>query len=94
VETDSDNRRIARKNLCIVFLHSNGREFQSRMAHGTTGTDFSCKRREPQGRAQQKRWQMRPNLQRPRLEYRALRSQFIDINNHLILRYYFVTIRF
>jgi hypothetical protein len=64
------------------------------MAHAMTGTDFSCERREPQRRAQQKRWQMRPNLQRPRLEYRASRSQLIDINNHLILRYYFVIGRF
>ncbi len=28
VETDSDNRVSAKKNLRIVFLHSNGREFQ------------------------------------------------------------------
>jgi hypothetical protein len=42
----------ARKNLCIVFLHSDGRKFQSRMAHGMTGTDNSdCERREPQQRA-------------------------------------------
>ena len=64
------------------------------MAHGMTGTGFSCERREPLRRAEQKRWQMRPNLQRPRLEYRASRSQLVDINNHLILRYYFVISRF
>jgi len=26
VETDIDNRKSARKNLCIVFLYSNHRE--------------------------------------------------------------------
>jgi hypothetical protein len=34
VETDSDNRTSGRKNLCIVFLHSNRREFQSLIAQG------------------------------------------------------------
>ena len=40
VETDSDNRMSARKNLRIVFLRSDGREFRSRIAHGVTGTDL------------------------------------------------------
>ena len=52
VETDSDNRMSARKNLRIVFLHSDGREFQPRIAHGMTGTDYSdCRRRGPQQRS-------------------------------------------
>src|SRR5258708_24407170 len=90
VETDSDNSMSARKNLCIVFFHSDGRKFQSRMgAWQHRDRLFSCERRKPQRRAEQKRWQMRPNLRRPHLEYRASRSQFIDINNHLILRHYF-----
>jgi hypothetical protein len=32
LETDSDNRVSARKNLCIVFLHSDARELKSRIA--------------------------------------------------------------
>jgi hypothetical protein len=56
VETDSDNRMSARENLRIVFLHSDGSEFQSRITQGMTGTDWSnCKRRELRQRGNQKR---------------------------------------
>src|SRR5258707_9902752 len=95
VETDSDNNMSARKNLCIVFLHSDGGKLKSRMTHGMTGTDYSdCERRGPQQRAKQKRWKMRPNLRRPRPEYRAPRRLFVDINNPLILQHYFTIIYF
>jgi len=57
VDIDSDNNMSARKNLCIVFFHSDRREFHSRIAQGTIGTDYSdCKRRQPQQRANQKHW--------------------------------------
>jgi hypothetical protein len=46
----------AEKNLFIVFLHL-AQRFQTRIAHGIIGkdySDFEC--REPQQRANQKRW--------------------------------------
>jgi hypothetical protein len=78
-----------------VFLHSDGSEFQSRIAHGTAGTDYpDCERREPQQRANQKRWQMRPNLRRPDRESLALMGHLNDTHNQLMCKHYFLIIPF
>ena len=85
VETEIDNRVRAKKNLRIVFLHSHGR-IPSRAAHGMNGTDYSdCRCRKPQQRANQKRWQMRPNLRRPATEY-AVWRRISMTHNQLIFK--------
>jgi hypothetical protein len=43
----------------------------------------------PQQRANQQRWQMRPNLRRLVRENRALSNRLNFIYNHLILKHYF-----
>jgi hypothetical protein len=89
VKPDSDNRMSARKNLCIVFLHSDGREFQSRM--GITGTDqFRLQTPRTAAVSEAETLANAAKFTAPHLEWLALRSQFVDTNNRLISQHYFM----
>jgi hypothetical protein len=86
LESDSDDRASARKNFCILFLHSDGREFRFPVTLAVSGTDHSdctcagcCI-----GRAEA--LVIRPNLRRPDRYTGRAEGQSARTLNALILR--------
>jgi hypothetical protein len=95
VETDNDNKMSARKNLCIVFLHSDGRKYpipdgewhdQDRLFRLRTPRAAAASEAETLANAA--KFTAAP----PRIP--GTRRLFICINNPLILQHYFTIICF
>jgi hypothetical protein len=69
VETDSDNMKSARKNLCIVILLQTTENSNPEWSLASpTPAIRVAEAADSSNQNEQKRWQMRPNLRRPRIE--------------------------